>query len=47
MIVAEPLIVAGRRGLDAKMSALLDELNLKIASVPPTTAEQVADAYAQ
>ena len=45
--VTEPLIVAGRRGLGAKMSALLDGLDLKIASESPATAEQVADAYAQ
>ena len=44
---AEALIVAGRRGLGAEMSALLDGLDLEIASVLPATAGQVADAYAR
>ena len=44
---AEALIVAGRRGLGTEMSALLDGLDLEIASVSATTAEQVADAYAR
>ena len=41
---AEALIVAGRRSLGAEMSALLDGLDLEIASVSAATAEQVADA---
>ena len=45
--VTEALTVAGRRGLDAEMSALLDGLDLEIASVLPATAGQVAHAYAR
>ena len=47
MIVTEALIVAGRQGLGAEMSVLLDGLDLEIASVSPATAGQVANAYAQ
>lgn len=47
MIVAEALIVAGRQGLGEEMNALLDGLDLEIASVSPATARQVANAYAQ
>ncbi len=47
LTVTEALIVAGRRGLGAEMSALLDGLDLEIASVLPATARQVADAYAR
>ncbi len=46
-IVTEALIVAGRQGLGAEMNALLDGLDLEIASVSPATARQVANAYAQ
>ena len=47
LTMTEALIVAGRRGLGAEMSALLDGLDLEIASVLPATARQVADAYAR
>ena len=45
--VAEALIVAGRRGLDAEMTELIDGLGLEIANVSLATARQVADAYAR
>ena len=45
--VAEALIVAERRGLGAEMDALLDGLNLEIASVSLAVARRVAAAYAR
>ena len=45
--VAEAPIVAERRGLGAEMTALLDGLDLEVASVSPATARRVADAYAR
>lgn len=43
--VAEALIVAGRRGVGAEMSTLIDGLGLEIASVSPAAARRVADAH--
>ena len=45
--VAEASIVAERRGLGAEMSALLDGLDLEVASVSPASARRVAEAYAR
>ena len=47
MTVTEALVVAGRRGLGAEMSALLDCIDLEIATVSSTAARQAADACAQ
>ncbi len=45
--VAEALIVARRRNLDAEMASLIDGLGLEIASITLAAARRVADCYAQ
>ena len=45
--VAEALIVARRRNLDAEMASLIDGLGLEIASITLAAARRIADCYAQ
>ncbi len=45
--VAEALIVARRRNLEAEMASLIDGLGLEIASITLAAARRVADCYAQ
>lgn len=45
--IAEALIVADRRGCGQEMRRLMDGLGIAISPVTPTTARQVADAYAR
>lgn len=43
--VAEALIVAGRRNVDAEMASLIDELGFEIVAVTPAAARRIARAY--
>ncbi|MCY4222418.1 MAG: type II toxin-antitoxin system VapC family toxin [Thiotrichales bacterium] len=45
--VAEALIIARRRNLDAEMASLVDGLGLETASITLAAARRVADCYAQ
>jgi ribonuclease VapC len=45
--IAEALIVAGRRQVAHEMAELLDGLTIEIATVTPTSARRVAQAYEQ
>lgn len=44
-IVAEALIVAGRRNVAEEMAMLIDGLGLNISTVTPAVARRVANAY--
>lgn len=44
--LAETLIVAGRRNVEAEAISLIDGLGLEVVSVTPASAKRVADAYA-
>ncbi len=44
--LAETLIVAGRRNVEAEAVSLIDGLGLEVVSVTPASAKRVADAYA-
>jgi ribonuclease VapC len=46
-ILAETLIVAGRRNIGEEAAKLLDGLGLEIVSVTPASAKRVAEAYAR
>ena len=45
--VAEALIVAGRRGIAAKMLAMIEQYGFEILDVTPATAKRVAAGYAK
>jgi ribonuclease VapC len=45
--LAETLIVAGRRNVEAEAVSLIDGLGLEVVSVTPASAKRVAEAYAQ
>jgi ribonuclease VapC len=45
--LAEALVVAGGRGVQAKMRRLIDELPFEIETVTAASAVRVADAYTQ
>lgn len=44
--LAETLIVAGRRTIEAEAVSLIDGLGLEVVSVTPASAKRVAEAYA-
>jgi ribonuclease VapC len=43
--VAEALIVAARRNVDAEVSGIIDQLGFKIVAVTPAAARRIAEAY--
>ncbi len=45
--VAEALIVAARRGLDAEMARLIDGLGFEIVSITAAAARRIAASYAR
>lgn len=45
--LAETLIVAARRNVEAEAARLIEGLGLEVVSVTPASAKRVADAYAR
>lgn len=45
--LAETLIVAARRNVEAEAASLIDGLGLEVVSVTPASAKRVTDVYAQ
>jgi ribonuclease VapC len=43
--LAEAMIVAARRNVDAEVGSIIDQLGFQIVAVTPASARRIADAY--